>query len=132
MPAVFALLLLGACASRPPERLPETATATTDQEGVQHATIVGGSYWFRPERVSVKMGKPVELAVSKTSGLIPHSFVMDAPQANIKVDVALETEPRIVRFVPTRVGSYAYYCDRKGLVESHRDRGMVGVLEVTP
>jgi plastocyanin len=78
------------------------------------------------------VNQPLELAVSKQPGFIPHSFVIDAPQAGIKVHLALGSEPRSVRFVPTRPGRYTYYCDESGLGESHRDKGMVGVLEVTP
>jgi heme/copper-type cytochrome/quinol oxidase subunit 2 len=73
----------------------------------------------------------VELAVSKAPGLAPHSFVIHAPQAGIEVDVELATEPRSVRFEPTRPGSYPFYCDKSLLGDSHREKGMAGVLEVT-
>jgi plastocyanin len=131
MLALIAPALLAACASQPPERLPEVVRATLDGSGVQHATIVGGSYWFRPQRVIARVNQPLELAVSKQPGIIPHSFVIDAPEAGIKVRLALGSEPRSVRFVPAKPGRYTYYCDESGLGESHRDKGMVGVLEVT-
>lgn len=130
--ALVAAALLGACASPPPGRLPEAATATLDSNGVQHATIVGGSYWFRPQHLIARANQPLELAVSRQPGIIPHSFVIDAPEAGIEVRLALGSEPRSVRFVPSKPGRYAYYCDESGLGESHRDKGMAGVLEVMP
>lgn len=124
--------LLAACATQPPERLAEVERATLDSDGVQRATIVGGSYWFRPQHLIARANQPLELAVSRQPGIIPHSFVIDAPRAGIEVRLALGSEPRRVRFVPTRPGRYAYYCDESGLGESHRHKGMAGVLEVTP
>lgn len=125
------LALAAACATTPPEGTAERVTAATGADGVQRAAIVGGAYWFKPRHVTVVANRPVELAVSKTPGLVPHSFVIDAPQAGIKVDVELAAEPRTVRFVPTQPGTYAYYCDKSLLGDSHREKGMAGVLEVT-
>jgi plastocyanin len=129
--ALLVLALVGACASSPPQGAAESVTAAVGADGVQRAAIVGGAYWFKPSHVSVKANRPVELAVSKAPGLVPHSFVIDAPQAGIKVDVELAAEPRTVRFVPTQPGRYAYYCDKSLLGDGHREKGMAGVLEVT-
>lgn len=47
-------------------------TAATDSDGVQRAEILGGSYFFKPNRVIVKVGVPVELKLKKESGIVPN------------------------------------------------------------
>lgn len=102
-----------------------------DSDGVQRAEIVGGGYFFRPNRVIVKVNVPVELKVSKEAGIIPHNFVIKAPEAGIDVDLSLGSDPQLVTFTPTKTGAYPFYCSKKLLFfESHRDKGMKGTLEV--
>jgi len=102
-----------------------------DADGVQRVTIVGGSYFFRPNHVIVRAQVPVELTVSVEPGLVPHSFEIDAPQAGIAVHTELGTTPKTFRFTPTAPGRFAYYCTHRLLfLRSHRERGMEGVLDV--
>lgn len=103
--------------------------AADDQ--VQRIRLVGGSYFFTPERIRVKVGVPVELRVSKEPGLVPHSLIIWSPRMGIDVDVPLEEKEKIVRFTPQAVGTLIFHCREKLLFfASHRDRGMVGTLEV--
>lgn len=105
--------------------------ATVDADGVQRVEVLGGSYFFRPKTIIVKVNVPVELKVKKESGVTPHNIVMKAPEAGIEFDVAMESEPRVIRFTPKKTGSYTFYCSKKLLFfESHRDKGMKGTLEV--
>ena len=100
-------------------------------DGVQHVRIEGGSYFFKPNRVVVRVNVPVELTVRVESGVVPHTFVMQSPEAGIAVDESLSRDAKTIRFTPTAVGSYAFYCkDRLLFFKSHRDQGMEGVLEV--
>ncbi|KVL35346.1 quinol oxidase [Burkholderia territorii] len=102
-----------------------------DADGVQRVAIVGGSYYFRPNHVIVRAQVPVELTVSAESGVVPHSFEIDAPQAGIAVHTELGATPRTFRFTPTAPGRFAYYCTHRLLfLRSHRERGMEGVLDV--
>ncbi|KWU29411.1 quinol oxidase [Burkholderia sp. MS389] len=102
-----------------------------DADGVQRVTIVGGSYFFRPNHVIVRAHAPVELTVSAEPGVVPHSFEIDAPQAGIAVRTELGTTPKTFRFTPVQPGRFAYYCTHRLLFfSSHRERGMEGVLEV--
>jgi plastocyanin len=111
----------------------EVVTAHIDNDGVQRARIVGGDYFFKPHRVVVKAKVPVELEVMKEPGIVPHTFVIDAPEAGIVVDQELGTEPRKIAFTASAPGKYAFYCrNRLLLFKSHRERGMEGVLEVVP
>ncbi len=105
--------------------------ATIGSDGIQHVEILGGSYFFDPNYIVVKVNTPVELKVRKESGIIPHDFVLKAPEAGMDIQVDLKTEPTVVRFTPTKVGKYPIYCSKKPpFLESHREKGMEGVLEV--
>jgi plastocyanin domain-containing protein len=105
--------------------------ATRGADGVQHVRMEGGAYFFKPSRVIVKSNVPVELTVSVGRSVIPHTFVIKAPEAGIAVDESLSSEPRTIRFTPAATGSYPFYCRNRLLFfESHREKGMEGVLEV--
>jgi len=74
---------------------------------------------------------PVELAVKKASGFIPHNIVMASSEAGITFKVELKTEPSVIHFTPTRTGRYPFFCSKKlPLLPSHRDKGMKGVMVV--
>ncbi len=101
------------------------------KDGVQRVEIVGGSYFFTPNRIVVKVNLPVELKIRKESGMVPHNIVIAAPEAGIAIDETMESEPKVIRFTPTRVGNYPFYCSKKLLFfESHKEKGMEGILEV--
>ena len=105
--------------------------ATVDQDGVQRVDILGGGYFFTPNRIIVKVNVPVELKVKKEATYVPHDIAIKAPEAGIDFSVSMGDEPKVVRFTPTRTGTYPFYCTKKLLFfESHREKGMEGVLEV--
>lgn len=105
--------------------------ASVASDGVQRAEIIGGSYFFTPNRIIVKVNIPVELKIRKEQGIVPHNIVAAAPEAGIVFDTTMENEAKVIRFTPTRVGSYPFYCNKKLLFfESHREKGMNGILEV--
>ena len=47
-----------------------------------------------------------------------------------KASVDLSTEPKVIKFTPTKVGKYPFYCSKRFLFWTHRAKGMKGVLEV--
>ncbi len=107
-------------------------TATIDSDGVQRVEIVGGGYFFNPNHIIVRVNVPVELKVRKESGMVPHNIVIKAPEAGIDFEESLGTDPKVIRFTPTKTGTYPFYCSKKLLFfESHREKGMEGVLKVT-
>lgn len=121
-------LLLGACAARADDG---PYHARMDSDGVQRVQLLAGSYFFRPAHVIVKAGVPVELRVQMEPGVVPHSFVLEAPQAGMALRAELATQPKVLRFVPTVAGRYPFYCAHKLLFfASHRQRGMEGIVEV--
>lgn len=131
--AVFFLLWSGFFGAGWAQEAPseDTVQATVGSDGVQHVSLLGGSYFFRPKRILVKVNVPVELEVRLEQGMIPHTLVIAAPEAGISVDEKLSTEVKKIRFTPTAAGKYPFYCSNKLLFfESHRQKGMAGVLEV--
>ncbi|GAB7027565.1 cupredoxin domain-containing protein [Geotalea toluenoxydans] len=105
--------------------------AVPDNDGVQRVDVVGGSYFFTPKHIVVKADLPVELKVRKEPGAVPHTIVLRAPDAGIDFAMELDKEPKTVKFTPTKVGRYQFFCDKKlPFLESHREKGMFGILEV--
>ena len=106
--------------------------AVIGPDGVQKVEITGGSYYFNPNDIVVKVNVPVELVVKKGGGSAPHSIYLKAPEAGIDFDVSLSNEPKTIKFTPTKVGTYPFWCTKRAPLssKSHKDRGMTGVLEV--
>ncbi len=105
--------------------------AVVGADGVQRAEIVGGSYYFAPDVIVVKVNVPVELKVKKAGGATPHSIALKAPEAGIDFSVSLGKEPKSISFTPTKVGKYPFWCTKRFLfLKSHKAHGMTGVLEV--
>jgi hypothetical protein len=119
------LLTVGMAAER------QEFIASVDKDGIQRVEIVGGSYFFKPNYIILKVNIPVEMKLIKESGMTPHNIILNAPEAGMDIKVDLSTEPRIVKFTPTKTGKFPIYCDKKLLFfESHREKGMEGTVEV--
>lgn len=130
---VFCLGIAGYAVCRadtsPSEEIAYQATIAAD--GVQHVRIEGGSHFFKPNRVIVKVNMPVELTVSVGKSLIPHTLVIRSPEAGISAGEKLSSDARDIRFTPIAVGKYHFYCRNELLLlKSHREKGIEGVLEV--
>ena len=109
----------------------EVYKATIDKSGAQKVEMLAGSYFFKPNDVIVKVNVPVEITIKKEPGFAPHDIVLHAPEAGIDFKVELSTEQKVIKFTPTKVGKYPFYCDHRFLFWSHRARDMEGILEVT-
>ena len=106
--------------------------ATVDKDGVQRIEVLAGEYFFDPNYIIVKANVPVEIKIKKEPSLVPHTFVMKTPDAGMDIHESLSSEPKIIKFTPTKTGKYPFYCDKKLLFfESHREKGMEGTIEVT-
>ena len=136
--AIFVAAALAAGCQTTPEHKPAAApqekqVARTDSDGVQRVQLVAGSYFFKPNHIVVKANVPVELVARKEPGMAPHDLVIKAPGAGLSVQEDLATEPKKIAFTATRPGKYEIYCSKKPPIgQSHRERGMVGTLEVVP
>lgn len=108
----------------------DRAVTTIDSDGVQRITIVGGSYFFRPDRILAKAGQPLHLIVRMEEGIVPHRFVLDGPDGKPVADIELATTPKTVQ-IDLPPGRYSYTCPNRLLMfKSHRERGMSGTLEI--
>ncbi len=110
------------------QEIPTAASAGAD--GVQRVTIVGGSYFFHPARITARANRPLEITLSIESGVIPHRFVLDGPDGKHMADVPLGINAQVIRLT-LKTGDYVFYCPNRLLwFKSHRERGMAGVLQV--
>lgn len=108
----------------------QTVPATIDSDGVQRITIVGGSYFFRPDRILAKAGQPLHLIVRMEDGIVPHRFVLDGPDGKAVVNIELATTPKTVP-IDLPPGQYSFSCPNRLLMfKSHHERGMSGTLEI--
>jgi plastocyanin domain-containing protein len=129
--AVSGILLLFLATATAAEK--KEFTAKTDPDGVQRVEILAGSYFFDPNVIIVKVNVPVELKIRKEPGMVPHDIVLSAPEAGINFKQELKDTPEIIKFTPTKTGSYPFACEKKLLFfESHKGKGMTGTLEVRP
>lgn len=129
--SVILILLLGS-AGYGQEAAQTRFVAVIGTDGVQRVEITGGSYYFNPNDIVVKVNVPVELKVKKAGGATPHSIALKAPEAGIDFSVSLGKEPKTIKFTPTKVGTYPFWCTKRAPFssKSHKDHGMTGVLEV--
>ena len=105
--------------------------ATISPEGIQKVEVVATEFNFNPSHIIVKVNLPVEITIGKEPSMVPHSFVINSPDAGMNINENLSSEPKVIKFTPTKAGKYAFYCDKKVLFfKSHRDSGMEGLLEV--
>jgi len=108
------------------------ATAELSPDGIQRATILVDSYSYTPDHLIVQRGVPVELTLTRVTWLVPHNFVIDAPEAGMKLSMEAPAGKSVTfRFTPALEGRYKFFCDKKLLFfHSHEEKGMTGILEV--
>lgn len=106
-------------------------TVSIDADGVQRVEITGGEYYFDPNHIIVKKDVPVEFIIKKVPGLSPHNIIIESPEAGMDIRESMSTDPKVIRFIPTKTGTYAFFCDKRFLFfPDHRKKGMEGTLEV--
>lgn len=111
----------------------EPNAAKVDADGVQRIRVVGGSYFFKPNHIVVRVNVPVELLASREGGMTPHNLIIRAQDAGVVIEEDLGADPKKIVFTATKVGKYPFYCGKKlPFMAGHRDKGMEGVLEVVP
>lgn len=130
---VFALLLLavGFVSSGCGSSRPVTTTAfevPMDASGVQHVKLATHSYYFEPNRISVRAGHPVEIEIHNHSFFVPHNFTIAEEGMSVSQGVGMLKGSHTIRFTPDRPGEYEFFCH----VGSHAKKGMKGVIVVTP
>ena len=105
-------------------------TAKSDASGVQRVDVDVHSFYFKPSRIVVQAGKPVEMTFHFKSFFTPHNFTCNEPDAGIKVDQSAGFmsfhKTKHATFTPTKPGEYHFHCG----VDSHMRKGMAGTIVV--
>lgn len=93
-----------------------------------------GDYAFTPPEVKVAVNQPLTLELVNADSVTPHNFTLKDADAGLDIDVDVGAgKSTTVTIVPLQAGSYTFHCDKKlPFIKSHRDRGMQGLLVVTP
>jgi uncharacterized cupredoxin-like copper-binding protein len=106
--------------------------AETGTDGVQRLEITLDSYTFTPSYIIVQAGKPVEFTFKNIATLTPHNFRIEAIADGLYLDKDVAPGENVtLSFLPTKPAVYEFYCDKKlAFLPGHRDKGMVGKLEV--
>jgi plastocyanin len=124
-------LLAAGCGGTAGARLPVSEmTATTNSEGVQVVDVDVHSFYFKPNRIVVDAGRPVEITLHFKSFFVPHNFTCVDGDAGISVSRSAGfmsfNRTKHARFTPTKAGEYEFFCH----VDGHHKKGMEGVLIV--
>ncbi len=105
---------------------PTTAVAATSAPAAMASatefSIEGGSFYFEPNEIKVKVGQKVKITLNSVGGM-PHDFIID--ELNVKSEQVTDTST-VVEFTPDQTGEFEFYCS----VGKHRQMGMVGTLIV--
>lgn len=128
---VTAMFLLTAPAAEAAEADPPWVVPVSD-DGVQRAKVILDSYSYRPNHLVVEAGKPVELTLTSVTTVIPHNLIIRDPAGTLSVEQEVGAgETVTITFTPTQPGRFPIYCDKRlWPLPNHRDKGMVGQLEV--
>ena len=104
--------------------------AKSDASGVQQVEVEVHSFYFKPSRVVVASGAPVEMTLKFRNFFTPHNLTCEHGDAGIQIDKSAGfmsfRRTKHVRFTPGKPGEYPFYCG----VDSHMKKGMTGTLVV--
>jgi plastocyanin len=77
----------------------------------QQVTLDATSYAFRPNKIAIKAGQPVDLMVNNLSGTTHNLTVLNTKGFKVvDVDIPPHTT-RKASFIPIEPGKYKFYCD---------------------
>jgi len=130
--AGIALLVLGlaGCGTPGTKLGVREVTAHAGSDGVQSVEIEVHSFYFKPNRIVVEAGKPVELTLKFKSLFTPHNLTCEHPDGGIAIDKSAGflsfRRTKHARFTPKIPGEYQFFCG----VGSHMMKGMTGTLVV--
>lgn len=129
--ALFPTLLLLAsvtgCASSGRDRPVVTAEAVVDSKGVQRVDVYFHRYYFEPNRIIVRAGRPVEIVAHNRSWVVPHNLTIADSSLSVSVG-GWGPFTRRARFIPETSGEFRFFCH----VGGHAKKGMTGTLVVLP
>ena len=104
--------------------------AKSDASGVQRVEVEVHSFYFKPSRVVVASGAPVEMTLKFKNFFAPHNLTCEHGDAGLHIDKSAGfmsfRRTKQVRFTPGKPGEYSFYCG----VDGHMKKGMTGTLVV--
>jgi plastocyanin len=107
-------------------------TARTNSDGVQIVDVDVHSFYFKPNRIVVDEGRPVDITLHFKSFFVPHNFTCIDGDAGISVSRGAGfmsfSRTKHATFTPTKAGEYEFFCH----VDGHHKKGMEGTLVVRP
>lgn len=105
-----------------------------DQHSMNMIKVEMGGYRFMPHEIRLTANKPAVLRLVNTDKTISHNFTLKIAGNNIDIDIDVSGgESADVHLPALPAGSYSFYCGSKMVFsESHRDKGMQGILVVSP
>jgi nitrosocyanin len=101
----------------------DTGSLVNTANGVTTVTMEAGSFYFKPNQITVKKGDKVKVVI--TSHDMMHNFNID--ELKVKSPLVKAGETSTVEFTADKVGNFQFYCS----VGQHRAHGQVGTLTVT-
>lgn len=99
-----------------------TTPEVTEEANVKTIEIEAGSYYYKPNTITVKKGDKVKVVIKSVDMM--HNFNID--ELGVKSDTAKAGETATVEFTADKVGSFEYYC----AIGQHRKMGQVGTITV--
>lgn len=124
---IGAILLLAKNKSNPivtqPTEIVVQPTIVTAEASLKTIEIEAGSFYYKPNQISLKKGEKVKIVMNSVSMM--HDFVID--ELNVKLPITKSGDTGTVEFTADKVGTFEYYCS----VGQHRKMGQVGKLIVT-
>jgi nitrosocyanin len=99
-----------------------TSGETMTNENEKVINVEAGSFYFKPDTITVKKGQKVKIVLHAVSMM--HDFYID--ELNVKSPIVKNGDTGTVEFTPDQVGTFEYYCS----VGQHRANGQVGKITV--
>lgn len=89
---------------------------------VKTIDIEAGSFYYKPNVLTVKKGQKVKIVIHSVSMM--HDFNID--ELGVKSAIVKNGDTGTVEFTPEKAGTFEYYCS----VGQHRANGQVGKITV--
>lgn len=99
-----------------------SSEAMTNDSTVKTFEIEAGSFYYKPNAITVKKGDKVKIVMNSVDMM--HDFMID--ELNVKLPVTKSGETNTVEFTADTAGTFEFYCS----VGQHRANGQVGTLIV--
>ena len=93
-----------------------------------------GDYRYMPDNIQLIINQPVVLHLVNVDSYTPHNFTLPDASDGLDVDVDIPAGGSVdVYLMPLVTGSHTFYCSKQFLfMDSHREKGMQGILTVIP